>query len=60
MKNFYKKLNQKFNPDNGVEISNFLESIVAKKLIFIQITVDDDLNFKAKSYNAFFRMVGRN
>ena len=41
---FVKKLNQKFNPDNGVEISNFLESVVAKKLIFIQITVDDDLN----------------
>ncbi len=41
---FYKKLKQKFNQDNGVEISNFLESVVAKKLIFIQITVDDDLN----------------
>jgi len=41
---FFKKLNQKFNPDNGVEISNFLESVVAKRLIFIQITVDDDLN----------------
>jgi uncharacterized protein with ParB-like and HNH nuclease domain len=43
-KYFFKKLNKKFNQDNGVEISNFLEKLVAKKLIFIQITVDDDLN----------------
>jgi uncharacterized protein with ParB-like and HNH nuclease domain len=43
-KYFLTKLNQKFNQDNGVKISNFLESVVAKKLIFIQITVDDDLN----------------
>lgn len=40
---FYKKLNQKFNQDNGVQISSFLE-FVAKGLIFTQITVDDDLN----------------
>ena len=43
-KYFYKKLSERFSKDDGTQISNFLENIVAKKLIFIQITVDDDLN----------------
>lgn len=41
---FYKKLSEKFAEDSGFAISLFLESIVAKKMIFIQIMVDSDLN----------------
>ena len=41
---FYKKIKEKFQNDNGENISKFLEKVVAKKLVFIQITVEDDLS----------------
>jgi hypothetical protein len=41
---FYTKLAEKFVEDSGFDISLFLETIVAKKMIFIQILVDSDLN----------------
>lgn len=41
---FFKKIEEKFNDDNGIKIGDFLESIVAKKMIFIQISVDSDLS----------------
>ncbi|AZR74941.1 hypothetical protein BBF96_13815 [Anoxybacter fermentans] len=41
---FYKKIKERFKDDHGEGIANFLENIVAKRLIFIQITVEDDLN----------------
>lgn len=41
---FYTKLTEKFVEDSGFDISLFLETIVAKKMIFIQIMVDSDLN----------------
>lgn len=42
-KYFTKKILNKFN-DNGEKIASFLESVVAKKMIFIQITVDNELD----------------
>lgn len=39
---FYEKIKEKFNK-NGKAATNFLESIVLKKMIFIQITVDNEL-----------------
>ena len=41
---FYEKTREKFQNDNGESISKFLEKTVSKKLIFIQITVEDDLS----------------
>ncbi len=43
-KYFYKRLSEKFNGDNGEKISSFLENIVARRIVFIQIIVDDDLS----------------
>ncbi len=41
-KYFHNKISQKFS-DDGEKIAGFLENIVAKKMIFIQIIVDDEL-----------------
>jgi len=41
---FYKNIDEDFNGDRGEKIANFLENIISKKLIFIQITVEDDLS----------------
>ncbi len=41
---FYEKLKQKFNNDKGEKISYFLEYLIAKRILFIQILVDDDLS----------------
>jgi len=41
---FYAKIKEQFDEDNGEKISNFLENLIFKKLIFIQITVENDLN----------------
>ena len=43
-KYFYEKLKEKFKNDNGEKIGAFLEKVLSKKLIFIQIIVDDDLS----------------
>ncbi len=43
-KYFYSKIKSKFKNDDGKGISEFLEKVIAKKLIFIQITVEDDLS----------------
>jgi uncharacterized protein with ParB-like and HNH nuclease domain len=43
-KYFYEKLSEKFKNDTGKKIGYFLESVIAKKMIFIQITVDNDLS----------------
>jgi hypothetical protein len=41
---FYEKLKEKFKEDDGKKISSFLENIIAKRLIFIEIAVDDELS----------------
>ncbi len=43
-KYFYSKIREKFKNDDGAQLGLFLEKYLAKKLIFIQITVDDDLS----------------
>jgi uncharacterized protein with ParB-like and HNH nuclease domain len=43
-KYFFEKLKIKFKNDNGEQISKLLEKIVTKKLVFIQISVDDNLS----------------
>ena len=43
-KYFYEKIEEKFKNDNGENVSKFLEKTIAKKLVFIQITVEDDLS----------------
>lgn len=46
---FYEQLGEKFKNDNGEKIGAFLENIIADKLIFIQIVVDNELS----AYNVF-------
>ncbi len=41
---FYGQLKEKFKNDDGERISRFLEKVIAKKIIFIQIIVYDDLS----------------
>lgn len=41
---FQEKIGEEDFADKGVEISRFLENIIGDKLLFIQITVDDDLS----------------
>jgi len=46
---FYEKIKDQFKNDHGKNISNLLENIILKKLIFIQITVEDYL----RAYTVF-------
>jgi uncharacterized protein with ParB-like and HNH nuclease domain len=41
---YYTKMKNELSNKKGEEISDFLENIIAKKLVFIQITVADDLS----------------
>ncbi len=41
---YYDKIKSQFPDSKGEEISDFLANIIAKKLVFIQITVEDDLS----------------